>query len=90
MDKCPRFALENYDAPPNFTLMDYSFIEGFCGPGGMSLGLKDAGFEPLFAFDIDAASVQTHRRNLGPNCRELERRADFLYFPLPRVRFRFS
>lgn len=31
----------------------------------MSLGLARSGFKPLKAFDIDEASVATHRRNLG-------------------------
>lgn len=43
----------------------YRVIEGFCGPGGMSLGLKQAGFEMLHAFDVDAPSIATHNRNLG-------------------------
>ena len=43
----------------------YRLIEGFCGPGGMSLGLKQAGFEIKRAFDIDAPSIATHNRNLG-------------------------
>ena len=43
----------------------YKVIEGFCGPGGMSLGLLRAGFEIAHAFDIDPPSVQTHNRNLG-------------------------
>lgn len=46
---------------------DFSFIEGFCGPGGMSLGLKTAGFTPLLAFDHDAMAIETYRRNLGPH-----------------------
>ena len=43
----------------------YRLIEGFCGPGGMSLGLKQAGFQIAAAFDIDPPSIQTHNRNLG-------------------------
>ena len=43
----------------------YRLIEGFCGPGGMSLGLKQAGFKIERAFDIDGASIETHNRNLG-------------------------
>lgn len=43
----------------------YSLVEGFCGPGGMSLGLRRAGFKIAHAFDIDQASVATHNRNLG-------------------------
>ncbi|MBP6603353.1 MAG: DNA cytosine methyltransferase [Verrucomicrobiales bacterium] len=43
----------------------YRLIEGFCGPGGMSLGLSRAGFEISCAFDIDSPSVDTHNKNLG-------------------------
>jgi DNA (cytosine-5)-methyltransferase 1 len=43
----------------------YRMIEGFCGPGGMSLGLRDAGFAVAHAFDVDPPSIATHNRNLG-------------------------
>ena len=43
----------------------YRLIEGFCGSGGMSLGLKQAGFGIARAFDIDPPSIKTHNRNLG-------------------------
>lgn len=43
----------------------YRLIEGFCGSGGMSLGLKQAGFQIARAFDIDPPSIETHNRNLG-------------------------
>lgn len=43
----------------------YRLIEGFCGPGGMSLGLQQAGFVIARAFDIDESSIETHNRNLG-------------------------
>jgi DNA (cytosine-5)-methyltransferase 1 len=41
-------------------------IEGFCGAGGMALGLKKAGFESLLAFDYDAPAIDTYKRNIGP------------------------
>ena len=47
------------------SLPPYRMVEGFCGPGGMSLGLKNAGFEIMRAFDVDAPSIKTHNRNLG-------------------------
>ncbi|CAM2010324.1 DNA cytosine methyltransferase [Acanthopleuribacter pedis] len=40
-------------------------IDAFCGPGGMSLGVGRAGFETVYAFDIDEPSVATYRRNIG-------------------------
>lgn len=50
---------------PNSRIRPYRMIEGFCGPGGMSLGLKQAGFEIVKSFDIDPPSIATHNRNLG-------------------------
>ena len=48
--------------------MAYGFVESFCGPGGISLGLEQAGFAPLLAFDLNARAVETHRRNLSGPC----------------------
>jgi DNA (cytosine-5)-methyltransferase 1 len=39
-------------------------IDLFCGAGGLSLGLQDAGFSVLVGADSDAASVETHVANL--------------------------
>ena len=43
----------------------YVAVEGFCGPGGISLGLHQAGFTVACAFDIDEKAVETYNRNLG-------------------------
>lgn len=48
--------------------MEYGFVESFCGPGGISLGLEQAGFSPLFAFDFNEWAVETHSRNLPGPC----------------------
>lgn len=40
-------------------------IDAFSGPGGLSLGLARAGFDIRAAFDYDAPSIDTYRRNLG-------------------------
>ncbi|MDE2974025.1 MAG: DNA cytosine methyltransferase [Gemmatimonadota bacterium] len=48
--------------------MPYGFVESFCGPGGLGLGLEQAGFTPLLAFDLNARAVETHRRNLPGPC----------------------
>ena len=40
-------------------------IDAFCGPGGLSLGLRRAGFSVRFAMDLDKFSVETYRNNLG-------------------------
>lgn len=50
----------------------YGFIESFCGPGGMSLGLEQAGFTPLLSFDLDEQAVATHRHNLPGPCEVLD------------------
>lgn len=47
---------------------NFKFVEAFSGPGGLSLGLEEAGFELLYAFDYDEASVNTHNKNLGNKC----------------------
>jgi DNA (cytosine-5)-methyltransferase 1 len=40
-------------------------VDAFCGPGGLSLGLRRAGFDVRAAFDFNAKAVETYRRNLG-------------------------
>ena len=44
------------------------FVESFCGPGGMSLGLERAGFTPALSFDFNEKAVETHRLNLPGPC----------------------
>jgi DNA (cytosine-5)-methyltransferase 1 len=41
------------------------FIDLFCGCGGMSWGLKQAGFQALAGVDLDLPSIETYRRNFG-------------------------
>lgn len=40
-------------------------LDLFCGAGGLSLGLENAGFRVLVGADIDPPSVQTHVGNIG-------------------------
>lgn len=40
-------------------------VELFCGAGGMSLGLKRAGFEIVQAYDFWDKAVEVYRKNLG-------------------------
>lgn len=40
-------------------------IDLFCGAGGLSLGLQDAGFSVLLGADADPWAVETHTANLG-------------------------
>lgn len=55
--------------PPKLTC-----IETFSGAGGMSLGLKKAGFDVRCAFDINPAAVETYNRNINPHCYVLDAR----------------
>lgn len=47
-------------------------IESFCGAGGMSLGLLNAGFDVRLAFDINAMAVKTYNSNIAPHCHVLD------------------
>ena len=40
-------------------------LDLFCGAGGLSLGLEEAGFRVLVGADLDAAAVETHVANIG-------------------------
>lgn len=40
-------------------------IDLFCGAGGLSMGLAEAGFSVLLGADIDAEAVETHTANVG-------------------------
>ena len=40
-------------------------VDLFCGAGGLSLGLKNSGFEVLVGADSDPFSVETHTANIG-------------------------
>lgn len=40
-------------------------IDLFCGAGGFSLGLRDAGFSVLAGADSDPVAMETHHGNLG-------------------------
>ena len=39
-------------------------VDLFCGAGGLSLGIEDAGFSVIAAADFDADSVETHAHNI--------------------------
>ncbi len=43
----------------------FLFADFFAGAGGLSQGLADAGFAPMYAFDHDPDACETYRRNIG-------------------------
>lgn len=40
-----------------------SFIDLFCGCGGLSLGFKMSGFDPIAGIDFNQAAIKTYRKN---------------------------
>ena len=43
-------------------------IDLFAGAGGFTLGMKEAGFEPVFAVEREADFVRTYEENFGSHC----------------------
>lgn len=43
--------------------MAYTYIDLFCGAGGLSLGFAKAGFENLFSVEVNADFAKTYKRN---------------------------
>lgn len=43
--------------------MKFTCIDSFCGAGGLGLGLKRAGLDILFSFDIDPICINTIHKN---------------------------
>jgi DNA (cytosine-5)-methyltransferase 1 len=52
---------------PSKPLQIYNFIDLFCGAGGITQGLVQAGFNPLASAEISPIASATHRRNF-PDC----------------------
>jgi DNA (cytosine-5)-methyltransferase 1 len=42
-----------------------TFVDCFAGAGGLSLGMTEAGFESIYAFDAEPIACKTLRHNLG-------------------------
>lgn len=55
--------------------MTYKLIDLFSGAGGMSLGFREQGIEPILAIDNDAAAIETHRLNFDGKayCADIEK-----------------
>lgn len=54
--------------------MNWTAVESFCGAGGMAIGLKDAGFDSLLAFDLNEAAIKTYREGVGPEGQVIDAR----------------
>lgn len=50
----------------------YTFVDLFCGAGGLSLGFLKAGFRCVQAIDHDEASIQTYRHNFQDHLTKAE------------------
>lgn len=55
-----------YQIALNFPIRG-SYVDLFAGAGGLSLGFKWAGWEPLVANDIDASFLETYKNNIHEN-----------------------
>ena len=49
---------------------DYTFVDLFCGAGGMTQGLSEAGFRPVGSVEINPIASATHTKNF-PDCHHL-------------------
>lgn len=41
----------------------YTYVDLFCGAGGLSLGFENSGFQNLFSLDVDSTFCKTYKRN---------------------------
>ena len=51
------------DASDDDVLSKLVVVDAFCGMGGLSLGMRAAGFSNIFGFDSLLGCIQTYRRN---------------------------
>lgn len=57
----------------------FTFIDLFCGAGGLTWGYVRAGFLPLAAIDHDSSALRTHEANFGhTHCKTLHRNIEGL------------
>jgi DNA (cytosine-5)-methyltransferase 1 len=52
--------------------MKPTLVDLFCGAGGLSLGFRDAGFQPVYAADWDGLACKTYEKNLGPHVQSVD------------------
>jgi len=66
---------------PMMVPVSYRAIDLFCGAGGLSFGLQDAGFEIPLSVDHDEAAIETYQRNLGEHGKRAKIPDDFAMPP---------
>ncbi|WP_185956352.1 DNA cytosine methyltransferase [Melghirimyces algeriensis] len=57
----------NYNVTPTQPSNGFAAAELFCGGGLMAVGLKESGFNIVWANDFDKRAIQAYRYNLGGN-----------------------
>ena len=55
------------DRPEPLTLFKPRVIDLFAGAGGLTVGFREAEFDPVFAVEIDRAAAETYRLNFDPD-----------------------
>lgn len=68
----------------NVNMDKINFISLFCGCGGMDLGFSNAGFNCVYANDIDHWACMTYKRNLGDHVHEADI-SEVKFDKLPKV-----
>jgi DNA (cytosine-5)-methyltransferase 1 len=68
----------NGETRPLMAAVSYRLIDLFCGAGGLSLGLQEAGFEIRLSVDHDEAAIETYTRNVGEHAKQAEIAEDFV------------
>src|SRR2546422_522567 len=54
---------EKFKKPNDYEKDPLPVISLFCGCGGLDLGFREAGFQPLVAIDKDASACKTYEHN---------------------------
>ncbi len=48
----------------------YTFIDLFCGAGGLAEGFRQAGYRSVYAVEVDEAAARTYEKNFGHKVRQ--------------------
>lgn len=54
-------------SPKESDVADFYCVDAFCGAGGLSVGLHNAGFRHAYAFDSNEFAIETYRLNVDKN-----------------------